>query len=688
MEQKALIYEVYKGNSFEGLNLNESQVGVPEGMMRVTGVAAVIGVKNRNNRIYNKENYLEHIRLLQDDIAYGLFGELEHPESFTINLNNISHKVEKVWYEPTTNRVMATLLLLDTPKGKIAQSIIRSGSPLRISSRAMGNVNKNNEAMITKLVTYDIVGTPGFRETDLRLSESIPNATLISDSSLCESFYIPQEETDLNECLKVRYDGDISQLVNNHLINESMKNNNLALLESQLSRVGTTPDLSKISNVTSKWMADVVAPIFENWAVSYLIPLYEQYRTRKAINESMGKTACSFKAFYAMNAAEAARLNEAYQPLNGTIVLSEEEQQVVDKVAQGQQLTQEEQEIAQQAQQKLQQQQQKIQEALAPQNGTIVLTQEEQECLQKLQQGQQLTQEELQQAQQAIVKQQQQMTQQQQMQEGQQQLLTQEEQYVVQKCMQGQQLTQRQQQIYQQAQQKLQQQQQKLQQQQQQKRQQQKPAQQMSQQEQEQKKQELTESYNNIQNKLTESYRLLIESEDQQEQEKINQQIDDLKQQYQDVQQQLDELTEAQEGSQQFKDCQKKIQQGQQLTQDDLDGLTEDELQQLIQQQKQCSEATSDYDDPNDAKVFEQCQLTQQEQEVVKKQQKGEQLSQEEEQILKQAQEKIQQQQLPEDDKKVNESLVSRYGADVLGRSGSLLESLQKRMGLALDGKN
>ena len=212
---RCLIYEVYKGDSF-GVQLNESQVGVPEGMMRVTGIAAVIGVKNRNGRIYNKENYLHHIQLLQDDIAYGLYGELEHPQGFTVDLNNVSHKIEKVWFDPTTNQVMITLLLLDTPKGKIAQSIIKSGGSIRVSSRAMGNVNKDHEAIITKLVTYDIVGTPGFRETDVRLSESVKDAVPIHESSLCESFYIPVNDMMLNECMRTRYDGDITQIINNH----------------------------------------------------------------------------------------------------------------------------------------------------------------------------------------------------------------------------------------------------------------------------------------------------------------------------------------------------------------------------------------------------------------------------------------------------------------------------------------
>lgn len=688
---RCLIYEVYKGDSF-GVNINESQVGVPEGMMRVTGVAAVIGVKNRNGRIYNKENYLHHIQLLQDDIAYGLYGELEHPQGFTVDLNNVSHKIEKVWFDPTTNQVMITLLLLDTPKGKIAQSIIKSGGSIRVSSRAMGNVNKDHEAIITKLVTYDIVGTPGFRETDVRLSESVKDAVPIHESSLCESFYIPVNDMMLNECMRTRYDGDITQIINNHINHLSMKkNNNLALLESALQQATPPAGGQKsVTDIMSNWVLESLVPIFEEWVTEEVIPMYESYRSRKKINESLGKSACSFGAFYKMNAAEAIRkLNESIQPLNGTIVLSEEEQEVLNKVQQGQQLTEQEKQIAQQAQQKLEQQQQQIKEALAPQNGTIVLSEEEQACLEKLQQGQQLTQEEMQQAQQALVKQQQQIAQQQQVNEGQGQgqqqqvRLTQEEQYCLQKFCQGQQLTQRQQQICQQAQQKLQQQQEALAQQQQQRKQ---GQQQMSQEEKQQKQQELRESLNEKNNQLTAAYRRLVEAEDPAEQEKVNQEIDQLKQECDDVKQQIEDLVEGQ--SQQFKQAQQKIQQGEELTQDDLDGLTQDELQQLVQQQKQQNESASDYDDPNDAKVFEQAQLTQEEQDVVRKQQKGEQLTQEEQQILKQAQEKIQQQELPSDDKQVNESLVAKYGADYLRKSGSLLESLQKRMGMALDGKN
>ena len=731
---KCLIYEVYKGDSFN-LKLNESQVGVPEGMMRVTGVAAVIGVKNRNNRIYNKENYLHHIQLLQEDIAYGLLGELEHPQEFTINLNNVSHKIEAVWYEPSTNSVMITLLLLDTPKGKIAQSIIKAGLPLRVSSRAMGSVNANHEAIISKLVTYDIVGTPGFRETELRLSESVKNAVPIHETSLCESFYVLATQETLNECMKCTYDGDIKDILNNHIINENMNSNkskNLALLNEALAGGGAPSSSSmpsKISEAIQRWFIGTVAPVFESWVVEEALPLYEEYNSKKAINESLGKSSCSFSAYYRMNAAEAIRkMNEALQPLNGTIVLSEEEQQVLDKVQQGQQLTEEEKQIAQQAQQKLQQQQQQIAEALNPLNGTIVLSQEEEEVLQQLQQGQQLTQEQQQIAQQALVKQQQQIAQQQQIQEGQQQQgqkLTQQEQQVIQKCMQGQQLTQqeqkvcqqaqqklqqqlkqqqqmsegqqqgqltqeeqhcmqkfmqgqqltqRQQQIVQQAQQKLQQQQQKLQQQ-----------QQQGQKSISQQQQELKESLNEKNIALTQAYRRLLEAEQQSEQEKVNQEIDELKQECDELKQQIDQLAEQQ--SPKFQACQQKIQQGEELTQDDLDGLTQDEIQDLIQQQ-QANESAGDYDDPNDAKVFEQAQLTQQEQQVVKKNQQGQQLTQQEQQILKQAQEKMQQQQLPENDDQVNESLVAKYGASVLGRSTSLLESLQKRMGMALDGKN
>ncbi|AFF28149.1 gp151 [Sphingomonas phage PAU] len=153
--------------------VSDGLIPVPDGMMRVSGVIAKMDVMNNNGRFYTKENYTKHIDSIQDKIATGLYGEMEHPDSFNINYNNVSHKVEKLWYDHATDEVKGIFLLLDNEKGKTAQAIVKSGGTLRCSTRCAGDVAKGNEARISKFYTVDLVGTPGFDEAKLFLMESL-----------------------------------------------------------------------------------------------------------------------------------------------------------------------------------------------------------------------------------------------------------------------------------------------------------------------------------------------------------------------------------------------------------------------------------------------------------------------------------------------------------------------------------
>ena len=156
------------------LKLNESENTGKKYILE--GVFAELDVLNRNQRIYKKEEYLKHLQYLRNDIKKGepLLGELDHPEDrFEVKLKEASHQVLDLWYDSAKNVVMGKIMLLNTPNGKLAQSIVDQGIPLHISSRAAGTVSSDNTVSIQQIYTYDLVCKPGFAGAVLhRVNES------------------------------------------------------------------------------------------------------------------------------------------------------------------------------------------------------------------------------------------------------------------------------------------------------------------------------------------------------------------------------------------------------------------------------------------------------------------------------------------------------------------------------------
>jgi macrodomain Ter protein organizer (MatP/YcbG family) len=184
MAKKCRIYETLgsiTGMQLESLENNE---------VRLSGVFGVCGVKNNNNRVYSKENYGAMVESLQKTIQSdkAVLGELEHPNSMNINLNNVSHCIESIeMHEDGT--VTGTIKLLDTEKGRNAKAIVEAGVPLYISSRAMGSIDESGNVTLQMLKTYDLVGTPGFSQASLHLNDD-------------------QKFESLNESLCVVYEGE------------------------------------------------------------------------------------------------------------------------------------------------------------------------------------------------------------------------------------------------------------------------------------------------------------------------------------------------------------------------------------------------------------------------------------------------------------------------------------------------
>ena len=153
-------------------NLVQNTTG--DGSIVLEGVFTEFGVKNKNNRIYEEKEVLPHINELKEKVKTGkLLGELDHPKDFDISLSNVSHVVESLEYDQQKKQVIGRIRLLNTSKGKEAQSLIKDGIPLHISSRAAGSVDENGKVKIKKFFTYDLVADPGFENAELsRVNES------------------------------------------------------------------------------------------------------------------------------------------------------------------------------------------------------------------------------------------------------------------------------------------------------------------------------------------------------------------------------------------------------------------------------------------------------------------------------------------------------------------------------------
>jgi hypothetical protein len=119
--------------------------------------------KNGNGRVYPKKVLEEAVNQINSKIdkGFNVLGELEHPDVLNINLNNVSHVIEKL--EWRGNDVIGKAKILDTPKGEIVKALLKEGIKLGVSSRGSGSTRREGDKILIEsfnLVTVDIVATP------------------------------------------------------------------------------------------------------------------------------------------------------------------------------------------------------------------------------------------------------------------------------------------------------------------------------------------------------------------------------------------------------------------------------------------------------------------------------------------------------------------------------------------------
>ncbi len=146
------------------------------GRLVVKGVLQRAESKNQNGRIYPRETLMreaEKYSKIQISERRAL-GELDHPDSSVVNLNNASHNILEMHWEG--NDLLGTVEVLGTPAGNILKELFKSGIKLGISSRGLGSVKEihedDGEAVEVQpdfeLIAFDFVSNPSTHGAFLR----------------------------------------------------------------------------------------------------------------------------------------------------------------------------------------------------------------------------------------------------------------------------------------------------------------------------------------------------------------------------------------------------------------------------------------------------------------------------------------------------------------------------------------
>jgi len=117
--------------------------------------------RNANERIYPGHEIRRAVDYVNSQINEGqsVLGEVDHPDDLKINLDRVSHMIDKMWYEGSTG--YGKLKLLPTPMGQLVKTMLDSGVKLGVSSRGSGNVDdRTGHVSDFEIVTVDVVAQP------------------------------------------------------------------------------------------------------------------------------------------------------------------------------------------------------------------------------------------------------------------------------------------------------------------------------------------------------------------------------------------------------------------------------------------------------------------------------------------------------------------------------------------------
>ena len=153
----------------EHLTFSQAQVKLlsedaPDGSgktLYMEGICIEGNKENANGRTYPAHEIRKAVNTINDQILGGnsVLGEVDHPDDLKINLDRVSHMIDKMWCDGAIG--YGKLKILPTPMGQLVKTMLDSGVKLGVSSRGSGNVNDSNGHVSDfEIVTVDVVAQP------------------------------------------------------------------------------------------------------------------------------------------------------------------------------------------------------------------------------------------------------------------------------------------------------------------------------------------------------------------------------------------------------------------------------------------------------------------------------------------------------------------------------------------------
>jgi len=128
---------------------------LPTGVLcRVSYPICNIGMLNANKRVYERavwDKVLENTELQEKMVSRTLFGHAEHPkDDVQSNLEKVSHTITKMWITEDGKKVMQEYDILDTPYGRIVNTLLLAGCQAGVSTRAEGELEEAEDEVLGK----------------------------------------------------------------------------------------------------------------------------------------------------------------------------------------------------------------------------------------------------------------------------------------------------------------------------------------------------------------------------------------------------------------------------------------------------------------------------------------------------------------------------------------------------------